>query len=99
MVESDGLALELGKLLRMRREDNRDVARKLVIVDRNQLFLKISHVNRMRTARHCVKLGFRGNPDYLASIMSRKWFSHPPVCVMDWAKVGVVRQVTSIEAA
>jgi hypothetical protein len=31
--------------------------------------------------------------------MTRKWFSPPPVCVMDWAKVGLVRQVSSVEAA
>jgi hypothetical protein len=27
------------------------------------------------------------------------WFDHPPVCVIDWAKPGKVRQVSSVEAA
>jgi hypothetical protein len=27
------------------------------------------------------------------------WFPHPPVCVIDWAKPGKVRQVSSVEAA
>ena len=27
------------------------------------------------------------------------WFEHPPVCVIDWAKPGNVRQVGSVEAA
>ena len=27
------------------------------------------------------------------------WFDHPPVCVIDWAKPGIVRQITSVEAA
>jgi hypothetical protein len=27
------------------------------------------------------------------------WFDHPPVCVIDWAKPGKVRQVGSVEAA
>ena len=27
------------------------------------------------------------------------WFSHPPVCVVDWAKPGKIRQVSSVEAA
>ncbi len=31
--------------------------------------------------------------------MSRKWFPMPPVCVMDWAKLGLVRHITSCEAA
>ena len=31
--------------------------------------------------------------------MPLKWFPHPPVCVIDWAKPGQVRQVTSAEAA
>jgi hypothetical protein len=35
-----------------------------------------------------------------AGILHRmRWFSRPPVCVMDWAKPGLVRQVTSLEAA
>ncbi len=28
-----------------------------------------------------------------------KWFSRPPVWVIDWAKHGMVQQVTSLEAA
>jgi len=31
--------------------------------------------------------------------MPRIWFSKPPVCVMDRAKPGLVRQVSSVEAA
>jgi Protein of unknown function (DUF982) len=27
------------------------------------------------------------------------WFEHPPVCVIDWAKPGKVRAVSSVEAA
>ena len=27
------------------------------------------------------------------------WFPHPPVCVIDWAKAGKVRPVSSVEAA
>jgi hypothetical protein len=27
------------------------------------------------------------------------WFEHPPVCVIDWAKPGEIRQVSSVEAA
>jgi uncharacterized protein DUF982 len=27
------------------------------------------------------------------------WFDHPPICVMDWAKPGKVRAVSSVEAA
>jgi hypothetical protein len=27
------------------------------------------------------------------------WFDYPPVCVIDWAKPGKVRQVSSVEAA
>ena len=31
--------------------------------------------------------------------MPLTWFPHPPVCVIDWAKPGKVRQVSSVEAA
>jgi Protein of unknown function (DUF982) len=27
------------------------------------------------------------------------WFQHPPVCVIDWAKPGKLRAVSSVEAA
>jgi Protein of unknown function (DUF982) len=27
------------------------------------------------------------------------WFPHPPVCVIDWARPGKVRGVSSVEAA
>jgi hypothetical protein len=27
------------------------------------------------------------------------WLPHPPICVIDWAKPGKVRQVSSVEAA
>jgi hypothetical protein len=27
------------------------------------------------------------------------WFERPPVCVIDWAKPGKIRQVSSVEAA
>jgi hypothetical protein len=27
------------------------------------------------------------------------WFPHPPVCIIDWAKPGKVRQVSSVGAA
>ena len=27
------------------------------------------------------------------------WLPHPPVCVIDWAKPGKIRQVSSVEAA
>jgi len=27
------------------------------------------------------------------------WFEHPPVCVIDWAKPGKIRQVSSVEVA
>lgn len=36
---------------------------------------------------------------YLGSIMPEKRFSSPPVCVMDWAKIGVIRHIRTVEAA
>ena len=27
------------------------------------------------------------------------WFEHPPICVIEWAKPGKVRQVSSVKSA
>jgi hypothetical protein len=34
-----------------------------------------------------------------AKIKPMIWFDHPPVCVIDRAKPGIIRQVTSVDAA